>query len=342
MRVARALVAIIFSVGVLIRTGFIGSVNAQEFVYTATDTLNGGGWPSSSQQTNQVPGIPVTTLNLPERLYADNYEPPPQLTTGFATTAELAREYGNVHYELIDCNPNLPQVDVGITTSEFEYGSGLTRFAAELIRRAVIFAQERCVDGPWQVNWVTINHNGEQPNATYGLSLIGTGNDFQYTRMNDSSNNYYWTHLYHDVWGWMKIVPFGVIALILIAKWETFVRWYYILTPHPAADMVDAAVAGGAIDGKVFADLMRPVPGNRIERQVRTEQARRLETLARETEAQLRRRADEAKRKLQEEATFRAAQRDMHDATVDAQLAKARADLFEQLAESLRQSTEAK
>ena len=85
---------------------------------------------------------------------------------------------------------------------------------------------------------------------------------------------------------------------------------------------------------------MTPVPGNRIEREVRAAQAAKLAELARQSEAALRRRADEAQTHYAKKRPFALAQRDLHDATVNAQLAKARADLMERLAESLRRSAE--
>jgi hypothetical protein len=69
-------------------------------------------------------------------------------------------------------------------------------------------------------------------------------------------------------------------------------RAYYYLTPHPAKEIVSEAIAGEKLDGKVFAEIMRPVPGGEIEKAVRTEQALRLAEKARRYSASVRAEAD--------------------------------------------------
>src|SRR5438045_3415681 len=87
--------------------------------------------------------------------------------------------------------------------------------------------------------------------------------------------------LLHMLWVVIKTVfitafAVGVIVALVLLR-ERIVRWYYLLTPHPAQQMVDAAIYNGReFDGKAFADIMRPMPGGRIEKEVRAEQARAL------------------------------------------------------------------
>lgn len=163
----------------------------------------------------------------------------------------------------------------------------------------------------------------------------------QIAAQREQESHQWWSNFWSTIKTLFWLIVCGSIGVWLLRHWEMFVRWYYELTPHPATDIVNSAVAGGMIDGNVFSKIMAPVPGNRIEREVRAEQARKLAELAHETEAALRRRAEEAQRQVREEAAFLAAQRNLHDATVSAQLAKARADLMEKLAELLKRSAEA-
>ena len=103
--------------------------------------------------------------------------------------------------------------------------------------------------------------------------------------------------------------------------------WYYALTPHPASDMVHAAVnAGVALDGEAFNEILRPLPVGRIEMEVRKRQAHELADLARLSSAELARKAEALRQKLREQAAFQAAQRDLHDSTIDQQLAAMRAE----------------
>ena len=95
---------------------------------------------------------------------------------------------------------------------------------------------------------------------------------------------------------------FGVIVMIGIGIWLlhfwqvwavviTFLIWryhpqlaefYYSLTPHPAATMLDRRLAENLpIDGETFAEIMAEQPGNAIEQRVRGKQALKLAATAR-------------------------------------------------------------
>lgn len=130
------------------------------------------------------------------------------------------------------------------------------------------------------------------------------------------------------------IVP----AFVIYKNWETFVRWYYLLTPHPASKMVRTAVrAGVEIDGDAFNEILRPAPGGRIEKEVRAEQAAKLAELAHQNTAELQRRAEETRRRIREEAAYQAANRHLHDAAVEQQLAQKRAEAFAKVEELIKQ-----
>lgn len=128
----------------------------------------------------------------------------------------------------------------------------------------------------------------------------------------------------------------------VVKNWETLIRWYYQLTPHPAADMVHAAVSAGvALDGETFSEILRPIPGGRIEREVRAKQAAELAAMARRGAEELERRAEELRREIRERAAYQAAQRDLHDSTIEQQLAAMRAEALAKVDAFLNRSRRA-
>jgi hypothetical protein len=134
-------------------------------------------------------------------------------------------------------------------------------------------------------------------------------------------------------------VPLAIMAF-LVLRWfyrrrESILRWYYLLTPHPARQMVEDAITRGvALDGAAFAELMRPIPGGRVEKQVRAEQGRALAERARQFEERLRAEANhltaaEARRvaaQAHADAEFTTAQNELAQAAVAHEKAKARLD----------------
>lgn len=125
----------------------------------------------------------------------------------------------------------------------------------------------------------------------------------------------------------LKLGFFAALTIWMFVKRESILEWVYALTPHPASDMVLGSLErNGHLDGREFADLMRPVPGNPIEQRVRARQARDLAAKARaaaeERLAELRREKDKAVR----EAAFVRAQEDLRSAVEAHELAKARLD----------------
>jgi len=121
------------------------------------------------------------------------------------------------------------------------------------------------------------------------------------------------------------------VAYFLFSKRETIARWYYFLAPHPATAMVEASIERGVeLDGQAFADLMRPVPGGRIEKEVRAEQARRLCERAQQHAERLRAEADRVQEEARRDREFITAQDDLVKATVAHERAKARLDALRQ------------
>ena len=75
------------------------------------------------------------------------------------------------------------------------------------------------------------------------------------------------------------------VFLIIFIVWryhEQLAEFYYSLTPHPAASMLDRRLAENLpIDGETFAEIMGAQPGNAIEQRVRGKQALKLTATAR-------------------------------------------------------------
>jgi hypothetical protein len=132
---------------------------------------------------------------------------------------------------------------------------------------------------------------------------------------------------FSTIWLLIKLAFWGGIAAWLFSKREIIARWYYSLTPHPATAMVEAAIERGVeLDGQAFADLMRPMPGGAIEKQVRAEQARKLTGRAQAHADRLRTEADQIRDEARREKEFITAQDDLAKAAVAHERAKARLD----------------
>ncbi|MDO8575981.1 MAG: hypothetical protein Q7R90_01560 [bacterium] len=136
-----------------------------------------------------------------------------------------------------------------------------------------------------------------------------------------------WDQFWSNVWLWIKILFWGAIAAWLFSMRETIMRWYYFLTPHPATGMVEATMHRGVeLDGKAFAEIMRPIPGGRIEKEVRAEQARALAERAHRYAETMRAEADRIKAEAQRETEFIKAQDELAKAAIVHEKAKARLD----------------
>lgn len=143
-------------------------------------------------------------------------------------------------------------------------------------------------------------------------------------RMLAEAGAYGWTALQWILW-------IGV-PLWLFRKRATLVRWYYLLTPHPAARMVDAAIRRGVeIDGATFAHIMRPVPGNRVGMQVRASQATTLAERAHRHAEELRVEAERLHAEAKQASEFVLAQEKLLDATSAHERVRARLDTLRKL-----------
>lgn len=136
-----------------------------------------------------------------------------------------------------------------------------------------------------------------------------------------------WNRFWSNVWLGIKLLFWGAIAAWLFSMRETIMRWYYFLTPHPAEAMVEAAMHRGVeLDGKAFADIMRPVPGGRIEKEVRSKQALTLAEKAHRYAETMRAEADRIKAEAERETEFIKAQDELIKAALVHEKAKARLD----------------
>jgi hypothetical protein len=136
-----------------------------------------------------------------------------------------------------------------------------------------------------------------------------------------------WNNFWSNVWTLIQILFWGAIAFWLFSIRETIMRWYYMLTPHPATGMVESAMHTGAeLDGKAFAEIMRPIPGGRIEKEVRADQARKLAERAHRYAESMRVEADRLAAEARRESEFIKAQDELVQAATAHEKAKARLD----------------
>lgn len=132
-------------------------------------------------------------------------------------------------------------------------------------------------------------------------------------------------------WGWVRLILLGVFLLWVVVNWEMLLRWYYSLRPHPATSIVESAIySGREIDGDLYERILRPVPGSRIEKQVRAGQAQDLTSQLRTHEAALRseeaRVVEAERRRVEQENAFSRAHAELLRAGVDHEVAAARVD----------------
>lgn len=132
-------------------------------------------------------------------------------------------------------------------------------------------------------------------------------------------------------WWKAKLFVLSLFLLWLYQKRDPIARWYYGLKPHPAKQMVERALyQGSEIDGRIYAQILEPVPGSPIERQVRANQADALTRRLRQHEAALRSeeasRVADVRRRVEQENAFMRAHAELLKAGVDHEVAAARVD----------------
>ena len=223
---------------------------------------------------------------------------------------------GRFHYDLSEVDAFLPDGKQAFSAVLGMYGMGdgafapgrsypwrnYTNFAALARAKAVADAQSQA---------------NAQAQATYD-SQAQAQSDAAMANLRKAGSN---------LWTAIKLIIFLLVAWGAWLCRETILRWYYELTPHPAAFAVDAALAGGgAIDGKAFADVLRAGTGNRFEQEVRARQAqelaRKLRARAEEQLAELNRAKEQAMR----DGAYQRAQADLARAVEAHEAMKARLD----------------
>lgn len=130
--------------------------------------------------------------------------------------------------------------------------------------------------------------------------------------------------------GSMGIVfALGLFGWAIYLRREVFLRWYYLLTPHPAAKLVDRVLQNGeALDADAFAEAIRASGENPTQRAVQAEQVAVVTKRWREHERAIR--ADEAsvidaeRREAASENALLQAQADAIEAAIAHELAAAR------------------
>ncbi len=99
----------------------------------------------------------------------------------------------------------------------------------------------------------------------------------------NAANSEAWDMWWANLWRTIKLIFWlgvsGLVAVWIIRRRNAIARWYYFtFHPHPAADLVAAAIGSHApLDGSALARALGELPpGNSIFRGVRLEQAEQL------------------------------------------------------------------
>ena len=270
----------------------------------------------------------------------------------------LVNVFGYIHFSMSSCSDG--SRTVRIDADRYALQAPGSQFApAEVVRRAILYAWQQCLLGNSSRDAYIVDSasiylpDGQEAYRADGLTmrveqgiimnpLGGTpqtaiyewGNLYDILRQNVLAreqaqsaleSDRFWSLLNEIFW----LTVFGFIAVWILSKGDVILRWYYYLTPHPAEGMVNAAIESGhELDGKAFANIMRPVPGGRIEKQVRAEQARNLAQRAQHHAAASRVEADRIKAAEADRIKARA-QRDTDFINAQEALAKA-ANVHEQ------------
>lgn len=233
------------------------------------------GWPQV------IDTIVPSSLQPPERWSAYNYEPPVGVPAGNATDDDLSREFGSVHYFINGCGTDA--VDVTVTTTKIDVINSFDPATVELIRRGLIFARERCPQAPLRVRALDLSSADALEISERDIWLFNYGADwFASQAQNNIEANQahrFWQRLSHRVWVIIQYIALIALAIFLSRKREPIARWYYFtFHPHPAAALVEAAVASSArLDGPALARALGEVPsGSAVFRSVRMAQAEQL------------------------------------------------------------------
>lgn len=134
-----------------------------------------------------------------------------------------------------------------------------------------------------------------------------------------------WRQWWANVYFYFRMaVGIGVVVCLFLAR-ETFARWYYLMSPHPAAHIVEGAIASRTpIDGRALSTVMTPMPGSRTLQEVRATQARDLAARAAHHTDQLRAEAERVRENALRETEYLNAQEALARAAEEHERAQAR------------------
>jgi len=232
---------------------------------------------------------------------------------GFASDAEVRAFVGTTTYEVQNCGGDIDERTVNVRLGGSQYDG--SRVLDQILRRAVVRAWQRCPKPFGATFSAENHHLGiaavriylaDGPLAVEALDLSGqpAGGSFGQPSFREyqwrSWTNYPSTAreqaqravaqqragerpsplgiIIGQIVGLLKLVLFGCLAVAVIwifSKWESILRWWYDLTPHPARGLVDAAIhQGKPIDMEAFDRALVVHPANDIQRSVRERQLR--------------------------------------------------------------------
>lgn len=289
--------------------------------------------------------------------------PGPQVASfynqGFASDATVRAYVGNLSMRVVRCHQvndigDQRTVRVDMDRANFQYTQvidGILLRAAELVWRECPYTQT--MHG---INYYVFDlHEIDLylPDGSLALraslanhALFGNGNDFRWWVENFAAErdrqlaqtaaqarfaqqmqeaNQRTSDTFGFIGRLIELAILGGIFYWLYSLRETFARWYYSLTPHPAKAIIDHAVGSNApLNEHDLADAMRETPSNPVEQDVRRRQADELMQRARQHADKLRAEAERLRKKASEEGAFIRSQTDLADAAVSAELEKAR------------------
>ncbi len=247
-----------------------------------------------------------------------DYENRRVIETMLQRAAEFAWQNCQIHF--IFGMSRIPPVHRDIDRVELYLPDGSEAFAAYNLLGDAAF------DVGKSYKWGSVQDIGEQHRQEAAQQAARVQQQQRIAEANaraEAASKQFWS----SVWGGIKFLFWCAIAIWLFSIRETLARWYYSLTPHPAESMVEATMHRGAqLDGKAFAEIMRPMPGGRIEKEVRAQQARKLAEKAHRYAEAMRVEADRIKAEAQRDAEFIRAQKELTRAAEVHEQAKARLD----------------
>jgi hypothetical protein len=273
---------------------------------------------------------------------------------GFAGADEIESAFGTPEYVTV-CPEHraLPSMHIVV---ESYYVADLRAINA-MVRQGLLKLYQDCVvkwrerDGITTEDlavdhvWIFVRNGPDVVRATYGQPILLDDSGPYHIRFSrivreDNTIASYWYSVWRTLKSlfWLAVVGcIGWGALKILSSWESILRWWYELTPHPAREIVDDAILHGKrIDIDAWSRTFTVAAANDIEREVRASQLRaeaeRLRQHQRALEAEAARRQEHA-RKLAEqraqaerEVNVGAAAEEALKAAIEHEVAAARAE----------------